>query len=683
MVNNCTLTSGFKFGVCCFFARLDFLNKLINSNGFTTWRTRRHVREGLDAIVDDAVYKCSVANGHAMWAGRSLCHLTLPSCSEKQKPLLQSLLRLRAPAGPLGPPYSERAESHQLLCQINQMLKHLFAHSSGDSTYQRKLAALIDAVGERFDEDVTEWNMKAPKTSSAKARLAPLFWLAGRGHADALRILLLCQQDCVDPTKSHKRGYTALSLAVGNDEMEAARTILEYGKVGIGLQNIRQETVLWTAASSRSPSLTVQSLLNRFPEAAKLRLIPDKDGRLPLHMAIRHELDPEVLIALAEPDDGEDPAGKAENDKIKKQGKKHGAAEEGEGKMAKNTNRGPEGRTPFMAACHELNVGAVRALLLPDRQPPIDLLKRDAKGRSVLHILAECPRRSSEHDEKVSTMLQMLLHEDLRLRGNLLELQNKAGEHPLATACRTGATVMIDILLDCEPRLLLPHREDIAGALQSTPPLCLASQAGNISVLRAVRGRVGDEIARLAVSDDGMDMCALATAAKAGRPDVVAELLEWSKDGLVDVNRPCAGLGRTPLLHASTGRVAKAVKLLCGSEEVDLTARDSRGCNAVYLSALAGNDFITKILLISAKDRSISVAELVNAANADGVTPLMIAKERGHVKVIKELRRFAGDELQLDVLDNSGRCALTHALMYAVKQMKDGVKQVKPMVAWG
>ncbi|RUP49656.1 ankyrin repeat-containing domain protein [Jimgerdemannia flammicorona] len=127
--------------------------------------------------------------------------------------------------------------------------------------------------------------------------------------------------------------------------------------------------------------------------------------------------------------------------------------------------------------------------------------------------------------------------------------------------------------------------------------------------------------------------------------------------GLVDrcvatgwrLDEPDGVNGMTPLLVACRyGRVEFAHHILkaYGDGRVDVTAKSFRGETCAFLAAAHGHDDVLALMLEHYREaRPYSLRQLVNAPNAAGFTPLMVAARGGHLECVRTLLQYA------DVID--------------------------------
>jgi len=151
-----------------------------------------------------------------------------------------------------------------------------------------------------------------------------------------------------------------------------------------------------------------------------------------------------------------------------------------------------------------------------------------------------------------------------------------------------------------------------------TTPLILAAKLGIIHQCRVLLAEKADA---LATDDEGVN--AMHAAAKAGSSEVI-QLLIVHKQLINSKNKQ----GETPLMLAATNRFSKGLNccealLKAGAE---LLAENETGENAMHYSVSQGRINIIK-LLISKEKRLDNEKRLVNLADKNGITPLMLAAE--------------------------------------------------------
>lgn len=135
-----------------------------------------------------------------------------------------------------------------------------------------------------------------------------------------------------------------------------------------------------------------------------------------------------------------------------------------------------------------------------------------------------------------------------------------------------------------------------------------------------------------------------------------ATLIQVLFDAGADVNERDAA-GQTPLMsaaHASNLRTMDRLLML----GADTTARDHDGLLALHWAAFAGDPNSVAMLLGGIKYRSGDIAGIDDAQNRFGVTPLILAAEMNHPRLVAALIFLGAD---LEITDLHGQTALTGA----------------------
>jgi len=96
-----------------------------------------------------------------------------------------------------------------------------------------------------------------------------------------------------------------------------------------------------------------------------------------------------------------------------------------------------------------------------------------------------------------------------------------------------------------------------------------------------------------------------------------------------------------------------------------LDMRDDNGWSALMYASAANNYAIVRLLLIGVRTEGISGAD-INLQNPEGRTPLMLAANKGHVLVVKELLAYHPN---LSVKDENGKTAYEVTTRDEVKRL--------------
>ena len=240
---------------------------------------------------------------------------------------------------------------------------------------------------------------------------------------------------------------------------------------------------------------------------------------------------------------------------------------------------------------------------------------------------------------------------------------------PLVTAVKNGDLDSVKVLFKHNLHIGVPFREG----------LLLSAVDGNTDILRYFIEKKGDIDARIknhrtllmaasmyghtnavnvllqdganvALTDNRLGCSALHFAA-GGSSDNSGEILRCLIENGADVN----GVNKvkhTPLMIAAIrGHINALTLLIKHGADVDL--QDSDGCKALHF-AVYGSDISSEILSCL-----IGIGADVNACTNNGVTPLMIAAEEGHINAVTSLVKCGAN---VHLQDKDGQTALHHAM---------------------
>ena len=239
---------------------------------------------------------------------------------------------------------------------------------------------------------------------------------------------------------------------------------------------------------------------------------------------------------------------------------------------------------------------------------------------------------------------------------------------PLVTAVKNGDLDSVKVLFKHHLHIGVPFREG----------LLLSAVNGNTDILRYFIEKKGDIDARIknhrtllmaasmyghtnavnvllqdganvALTDKRLGCTALHFAA--GSSDNSGEILRCLIENGADVN----GVNKvkhTPLMIAAIrGHINALTLLIKHGADVDL--QDSDGYKALHF-AVYGSDISSEIFSCL-----IGIGADVNARTNNGVTPLMIAAEEGHINAVTSLVKCGAN---VHLQDKDGQTALHHAM---------------------
>ncbi|MEM7283625.1 MAG: ankyrin repeat domain-containing protein [Pseudomonadota bacterium] len=295
-------------------------------------------------------------------------------------------------------------------------------------------------------------------------------------------------------------------------------------------------------------------------------------------------------------------------------------------------------------------------------QPGVEPVKRQVKSASVL--------ASHQSDRRGRQALDIALSRgDLRnvkrLVGAGADLRTVDGEGmtPLMKAASRGHAQVVQWLLSqsIDPRT---QREDgfsalhfavqgnhlpVVNLLVEVPGLAsLKTRRGESALLIGVRHNAVKVVDRLLASRlyDSLEgtrtgVTPLMVATKHGHMDLVSRLIESGADrGQVDES------GHTALWYSVDSGHTELLTILNHKQAMDQVDREGNGI--LHQAALRGNEDVVSALL------RMGVAQ-VDSTNHQGNTPLMVAANHGHLKVVSRLVSAGAD---LDHKNAAGNTAL-------------------------
>lgn len=214
------------------------------------------------------------------------------------------------------------------------------------------------------------------------------------------------------------------------------------------------------------------------------------------------------------------------------------------------------------------------------------------------------------------------------------------GLTPLCYAASKGLEAMVRCLLDCN------------ASAEATPdcgktPLMFACEAGHLKIAKILKSKGAD----LATKNFNGSGC-LHFAASHNR----AEVIDWLLSEGVPVDEP--GDDRmTPLMLACQAGHLRAAKIL-QSKDADLSAKCIFGSDCLNLAAFYNQPEVADWLL--------SLGVSVDEPGYNGMTPLMFASERGHLKVVQILLSTGANPAIKDVHGDSCLHLAANRNRYAV-----------------
>ncbi len=276
---------------------------------------------------------------------------------------------------------------------------------------------------------------------------------------------------------------------------------------------------------------------------------------------------------------------------------------------AQNNN----GESPLFNAVKANNIGAIEILL----KNGTDKNLRNYLGDTIVHY-------SVRWEAQDAARLAIS-------NGYDVNAKNLSGKTALHQAARNGKTEMIVLLLQQRANI---HAADTAGRT----PLMDAIQAQNIQNVRLL----------------------IANGASTSIPEMYGrnayhEAVETENLELIKIISDAGGNplardthGRTPLSLVFDKNLSLVEAVLAG----DLNLTDSDGNTPLHIAVInTTSDEILEYL--------INIGYSPDRRNSEGRTPLLLATQKGSLKVVEEFLKVGADPF---IMDNSGQSALTFAI---------------------
>jgi ankyrin repeat protein len=262
------------------------------------------------------------------------------------------------------------------------------------------------------------------------------------------------------------------------------------------------------------------------------------------------------------------------------------------------------GVTALFMASQLGHLEAVRLLL---SKSDIDINKAMKDGATALYIA------SQEDNVKVVRLL-------LSKSGIDINKADNDGATALHIASQNGHLEVVRLLL-CKSEI------DINKATNpGSTALFIASQKGHVQIVSLLLSKSGTDINN--ANDDGVT--ALLMASQEGHLEVVRLLVSKSD---IDINKAADG-GFTALWIASDKGHLEVVRLLISKSEIDINKARDTGVTALYVASEKDHVEIVRLLL--------SKSEIDIDKGEQGWTPLKIAKEQGHGRIVKLIKVHQG-----------------------------------------
>ena len=233
-----------------------------------------------------------------------------------------------------------------------------------------------------------------------------------------------------------------------------------------------------------------------------------------------------------------------------------------------------------------------------------------------------------------SRFRQRLLSDDIgELQDNMPVRKLTSVQLVILDFCAPEETVWEKLLFACENNLVVevatllqtPLNPNGRGADSDTPPVYIAAERGNLTVVRLLLEAGADVNAAKA---DGAT--ALMVAAFNGHSEVVRLLLEAGAD-----KNAAREDGVTALMAAPVAGHLEVVRLLLEAQADKNAARED-GSTALFVAAQSGHLEMVQLLLEAEADK--------NATRANGPTALIVAAEDGHLEMVRMLLEAGADK---------------------------------------
>lgn len=297
------------------------------------------------------------------------------------------------------------------------------------------------------------------------------------------------------------------------------------------------------------------------------------------------------------------------------------------------------GHTPLMEAAEKGFTGVCEVLL----KAGVDSLLQDKNGFNAMH--------TAVINGKVNIVKVLLIHE------KLVNSKTNEGRTPISIAAEKGYSDICEILLkaSADPflksnvgtnamhfaasngkieiiNMLLPYGQIVNSRndVGSSPLIC-AAENGGLDVFSILLKANADPFAK---TKKGLN--AMHIAVKNGNTKIVELLLPFKE--LLDST---TGLDRTPLMLAAESGHTRVCEILLKAGSDPLVERND-GYNAMHSAVLLGKVEVVKLLLAH--------KQLLDSKTKEGMTPLYIAANLGHVEICEILLK-AGANFQNDDLN--------------------------------
>ena len=484
-----------------------------------------------------------------------------------------------------------------------------------------------------------------------EAGMNALMLACKNGHTEIVE-LLLEEQVIRNDLNVLKSGRTALMIATGTDDSEIAELLLKAGadsniQIESSINPLLNGTTPLMIAAINDNIQTVQSLLEAGADPNKATMT----GETALKYAVTYGTQCEIVDELI--------------------------------KAGASTNFSTY--NPIINTTINCTVTQCCVMEIATKNTPLTDINQAMQLQNITvgsAINMTLQQMRAQGDTKQINMLQHLLE---------VTPQPEADPYSLLAAAEAGCTPAVELLLKAgyDP-LALSSSSKLLGSIISGDAsgynaLTIACQNGHIEIVELILQRPVD---LNAMQDNGLTPLMAACNAENDNLEIVQLLLEAGADPNLPIMVQASSISCPSLLFACTKGHLELVKFLLkevggnvnlqqetgetflmtacdgGHKDIVLTLLES-GADPNICDNDGDNALYYVLLSNSSEDNILDIIQTllswninVNAQNNNGVTPLMIASEKGYSEVLLSLlSKVAGP----DFIDKNGKTALVHA----------------------